>query len=76
MSPFDSFKMYIGYFKNQLVKVYNYSDDAFALAFIGGLWVTHLLYKHLVKYITRWSEVLYRAQPYIQLKKAMEGSAN
>jgi len=34
------------------------------------------MYKHLVKYVTRWSEVLYQAQLYIQLEEAMNSSAN
>jgi len=35
------------------------------------------MYKYLVKYnVTHWSEILYRAQPYIQLKEAMKSSAN
>jgi len=73
----DSLKTYIGYFQNQLAKVHNYSEDASAPAFISGLRITHPLYKHLVKYnVTRWSEVLYRAQPYIQLEEAMKSSAN
>ena len=54
MKPSDSLKVYISYFQNQLVKVHNCNDDASALAFISGLRVTHLLYKHLVKYnVTR-----------------------
>ena len=62
MRPFDSLKAYIGYFQNQLVKIYNCSEDASALSFINGLWATYLLYKHLVKYAaTLWSEILYRA---------------
>ena len=77
MRPFDSLKTYIGYFQNQLVKVHNCSEDAFALAFISGLRITHPLYKHLVKYnVTRWSNVLYRAQLYIQLEEAMKSSVN
>ena len=51
MRPSDSLKAYIGYFQNQLAKVHNYSEDASALAFISELWVTNLLYKHLVKYV-------------------------
>ena len=61
MRPSDSLKAYIGYFKNQLAKVHNCSEDASTLAFISGLRITHPLYKHLVKYVTRWSEVLYLA---------------
>jgi len=57
--------------------VHNCSEDVIAIAFIIGLRVTYPLYKHLVKYnITPWSEVLYRAKPYIQLEEAMKSSAN
>ena len=59
-----------------VAKVHNCNEHVVALAFISGLWVTHPLYKHLVKYVTRWNEVLYRAQPYIQLEEAMKSSAN
>jgi len=51
-------------------------EDVSTLAFIRELRVTHPLYKNLVKYVTHWSEVLYWAQPYIQLEKAMKSSAN
>ena len=43
MRPSDGLKVYIGYFHNQLAKVHNYNEDAFALVFISRLWVTHLL---------------------------------
>ena len=72
----NSLKAHIGYFQNQLTKVHNYSENASALAFISGLRVTHPLYKHLMKYTTCWSEVVYWAQPYIQLEEAMKISAN
>jgi len=68
MRSSDSLKAYIGYFQNQLAKVHKCSEDASALAFISGLRVTYPLYKHLVLYVTRWREVLYRAQSYIQLE--------
>ena len=75
MTPTDGLKAYIGYFQNQLPKVHNYSEDAFAIAFINKLRVTHPLYKHLVNYnVIRWSEILYRAQPYIQLEETMKSS--
>ena len=75
MRPSNSLKAYIGYFQNQLAKVHNCSEDAFAFVFINGLWVTHLMYKYLVKYnITRWSEILYGAQSYIQLEEIMKSS--
>ena len=68
---------YISYFQNQLTKVHNCSEDTSALMFISGLRVTHPLYMHLVKYnVTRWSEVLYWAQLYMQLEEAMKGSTN
>ena len=77
MSPSDSLKAYIGYFQNQLAKIQNCSDDVSALAFISGPRVTHMMYKHLVKYnITSWSEALYGAQSYIQLEEAMKSFAN
>ena len=77
MRPSDSLKAYIIYFQNQLVKVHNCSEDASSLAFISRLQISHLLYKHLVKYnFTHLSEVLYQAQPYIQLEEAMKDSAN
>jgi len=55
MRPSDSLMVYIGYFHNQVAKVYNYSEDASAIAFINILWITHPLYKHLVKYNTNHS---------------------
>ena len=65
MRPSDSLKAYISFFQ-KLAKVHNYSEDIAALAFISELRVTHLPYKYLVKYnVTRWSEILYRAQPYV-----------
>ena len=77
MRPSDRLKAYIGYFQNKLAKVHNCSEDASTLAFINGLRVTHLLYKHLVKYnVTRWSEVQYRTQPYIRLEEAMKSFTN
>lgn len=72
----DSLKAYIDYFQNQLVKVHNCRENASAFAFISGLQATHSLYKHLVKYVSCWSEILYRAQPYIQLEEVMKNSAN
>ena len=66
MWPSDSLKAYISYFQNQLAKVHNFSEDASALAFISRPRVTYPLYKHMMKYnVTRWSEIMYRAQPYI-----------
>ena len=41
------------------------------------LQVTHSLYKHILKHnVTKISEVLSRAQPYIQLVEAMKASSN
>ena len=77
MRPSDSLKAYISYFQNQLAKVHDCSEDASVLTFISGLRVTHPLYKHLVKHnVTRYSEVLYQAQPYIQLEELMKSSVN
>ena len=57
--------------------MHNCSEDVAALAFISGLRVTHPLSKHLVKYnVTRWSEILYLSQPYIQIEEAMKSFAN
>jgi len=76
MRPSDSLKAYVGYFQSQLAKVHNCSEDVATLTFISWLRVTHPLYKYLVKYnITLWSEVMYRAQLYIQLEKAMKSFA-
>ena len=58
MRPCDSLKSYISYFQNQLSKVPNCGEDVFALAFISGLQVSHLPYKHLLKHATQMSEVL------------------
>jgi len=72
MRPSDYLKTYIGYFQNHLA-LHNCCENTSALIFISGLRITHPLYKHLIKYnVTRWSEVLYRAQPYIQLEEAMK----
>ena len=77
MRPFDSLKAYIGHFQSQLTKLHNCIKDVSALAFNSGLRVTYSLYKYLVKYsVTCWSDVLYRAQPYIQLEKAMKNFTN
>ena len=43
----DSLKSYIGYFRSQLVKIFNCGEDVSALAFISGLEISHPLYKHL-----------------------------
>ena len=62
-------------FQSKLVKVFNYVEDISALAFISWLHVFHPLYKHLLKHdVTRMSEVMSRAQPYIQLEEAMKSS--
>jgi len=58
--PIDDLNAYISYFQNQLAT--QLQRRRICSQFISGLWVTRLLYKHLVKYnITRWSEALYRA---------------
>jgi len=44
---------------------------------ISGLQVTHPLYKHLLKYnATKTSEIISRAQPYVQLEEMMKASSN
>jgi len=69
MRQSDNLKSYIGYFQSQLAKISNCGEDVSVLAFISGLQVSHPLYKHLLKHnVTRMSEVLSRAQPYIQLE--------
>ena len=71
----DSFKSYIGYFQNQLVKVPNCDEDVSALAFINRLQISYPLYKYTLKHdITRMSEVLSQARPYIQLDEVMKSS--
>jgi len=73
----DNLRSYIAFFQSQLAKVPNCLEDVSALVFISGLQVSHSLYKHLLKYnVTRMSEVLSRAQPYIQLEEAMYTSFN
>jgi len=63
--------------QSHLAKVQNCSEDTSAFVFISELRITHPLYKYLVKYnVTRWSEVIYRPQPYIQLEEAMKVFAN
>ena len=46
----QTLKCYISYFQNQIVMVYNCSNEVVATAFIAGLQVDHSFYKHLVKY--------------------------
>jgi len=75
MRPGDSFKFYINFFQSQLTKVSN-CGEVFALTFISGMQVTYLLYKHLLKHVAKMSEVLSRAQPYIQLEETMKASSN
>ena len=76
MRPGDSLKSYINFFQKQLTKVSNCGEKVSALAFISGLQVTHPLYKHLLKQVSKMSEILSRTQPYIQLNEAMKASAN
>jgi len=77
MSQSDSLKSYIGYFQSQLAKVSNCGDDVSALSFIRGLQVSHLLYKYFSKHnVTQMSEVLFRAQLYIQREEAMKTYSN
>jgi len=53
------------------------SKDVSTLTVISGLRVTPPFYIYLVKYnVTYWSEVLYRAQPYIQLEEIVKSFAN
>jgi len=71
-----SLKSYISFFQSQLVKIPNYSEDVSALAFISGLQVFHPLYKHLLNYVTRMSDIMLQVQPYIQLEEVMKTSFN
>ena len=60
---------------NQLTNVSHCGEEVAAPAFIKGLQVSHPLYKHLLKHnIAKMSEVLTRAQLYIQLEEAMKAS--
>jgi len=73
----EKLKSYISFFQRQLAKVFNCGEDVSALIFISGLLVSHSPYKHLLKHtVTRMSKILSRAQPYIQLEKAMKNSFN
>ena len=73
----DNLKSYNCYLQSQLVKVSNFGEDVSTLAFTRGLQVSHSLYKHLLKHnITQMSELLPRAQPYIQLEEAMKSSVD
>ena len=48
-----------------------------ALEFISEAQATHPFYKHLLKHnIAKMSDVLSRAQPYIQLEEVMKASSN
>jgi len=72
MRPRDNLKSYINFFQGQLAKVSSCGEEVSAFAFINGLQVLHP-YKHLLKHnFTKMSEVLSRAQPYIQLEETMK----
>jgi len=59
MRPGDNHKSYINFFQSQLTKVSNCGKEVSALAFISGLQVTQLLYKHVLKHnFTKMSEAL------------------
>ena len=56
-------------------QVSNCGKEVSTLAFISELQVTHALYKYLLKHnVAKMSEVLFRAQPYIQLEEVMKVS--
>ena len=56
--------------------LYNCNEDVVATAFISGLQVTHSLYKHLVKNdVTKMSDILVRAQKYMQIKDATRSAS-
>ena len=56
---------------------FNSAEEVVALTFISKLQVTQPLYKHLLKHnVAKMSEVLNRAQPYIQLEDAKKASSS
>ena len=66
-----SLKNYVNYFQSQMAQVYNCNEDVAAVAFISGLQVINLFYKHLVKNnVTKMRDILIRAQKYMQIKEA------
>jgi len=72
----DRLKSYLNFFQNQL-KVSKCGEEVAALACISRLQVAHPLYKHLLKHnIGKMSEILIRAQPYIQFEEAMKASSD
>ena len=73
----DSLKSYLNFFQNKLTKVSNCGEEVAALTFISGLQVAHPLYKHLLNHnVTKISEILTRAQTYIQLEETMKASSD
>ena len=77
MRQSDNLKSDTGFFQSQLAKILNRGENVSALAFISGLQVSHPQYKHLLKHnVTRMSEILSRAHPYIQLEETMKTSFN
>ena len=73
----DWLKSYINFFQSQLTKVSNCGEEISTPAFFSGLQVTHPLYKHLQKHnVVKMSEILSRAQRYIQVEEVMKDSSN
>ena len=72
MKPKEILKLYISYLQNQMVMVYNCSDNVVAATFIIRLQTDNSFYKHLVKHdITNIKDILFRVQKYVQLEEAM-----
>ena len=55
--------------------VYNCNEDVAIAAFISGLQITHLFYKHLVKNdVTKMRDILVRAQKYMQIEEVTQSA--
>ena len=62
----ETLKCYINYFQNQMIMVYNCSDEVTATTFSAKLQVNYSFYKHLVKHnITNMKDILSRVQKYV-----------
>ena len=76
MRSSDSLKVYVGYFQSQLTKVHNYSENVSTLAFIGGLQVTHALYKYLMNTMSLARASFILSATYSQLEEVMKSFPN
>jgi len=73
----ESLKNYVNYFHSKIALVYNCNEDIVAAAFISGLQVSHLFYKHLMKNdITKIRDILIQAQKYIQVEEATRAASS